>query len=370
MLPKRILMGPGPSDVTTEVLEAMAQPCIGHLDPEFVGFMDEVNTMLRKTFLTDNAVTLPISAPGSAGMECAFVNLLEPGDEVVIAINGVFGMRMVENAKRCGAVPIAVEFEWGKPVDPKTIEATLKENPNAVALAFVHAETSTGVRSDAQALAALAKQHNCLSIVDAVTSLGGIELRVDDWGIDAIYSGTQKCLSAPPGLSPASFNDAAMQRVKNRKQDPQSWFLDLNLLTGYWGAGAKRAYHHTAAVNTLYALHAALTQLHAEGLENSWQRHAGNYTKLRDGLQNLGLEYVVDEEYRLPELNAVKVPDGVDEAGVRTHLLNKHNLEIGAGLGPMAGKIWRIGLMGSSCTEKHVEICVSALAEGIEKNKS
>ncbi len=370
MLPKRILMGPGPSDVSPEVLNAMAQPCIGHLDPEFVGFMDEVNTLLRKTFLTENAVTLPISAPGSAGMECAFVNLLEPGDEVVIAINGVFGMRMVENAKRCGAIPIAVEFEWGKPVDPDQIETALKENPNAVALAFVHAETSTGVRSDAQALCALAKQYNCLNIVDAVTSLGGIELRVDDWGIDAIYSGTQKCLSAPPGLSPVSFNDAAMQRVKKRKQDPQSWFLDLNLLTGYWGAGAKRAYHHTAPINTLYALHAALTQLHEEGLENSWQRHADNYAKLRDGLQSLGLEYVVDEEYRLPELNAIKVPDGVDEAGVRSYLLNEHNLEIGAGLGPMAGKIWRIGLMGSSCTEKHVEICLAALAEGIEKNKS
>lgn len=368
MLPKRTLMGPGPSDVPAEVLQAMAQPCIGHLDPEFVGFMDQVNTLLRDTFLTDNAVTLPISAPGSAGMECAFVNLLEPGDEVIIAINGVFGMRMTENAKRCGAIPITVEFEWGTPVDPDQIETALKANPNAVALAFVHAETSTGVRSDAKSLCELARRYQCLSIVDAVTSLGGIELRVDDWGIDAIYSGTQKCLSAPPGLSPVSFNDAAMNRIKNRQQAPQSWFLDLNLLTGYWGAGAKRAYHHTAPVNTLYALHAALTILHREGLENSWTRHANNYQRLRDGLQGIGLEYVVEEQYRLPELNAVKVPEGVDEAGVRAYLLKNHNLEIGAGLGPMAGKIWRIGLMGASSTEAHVDLCLSSLKEAMAEN--
>ncbi len=361
MLPKRALMGPGPSDVYPEVLEAMARPCIGHLDPAFVGFMDELNELLRYTFQTENTVTLPISAPGSAGMECAFVNLLEPGEKVVIASNGVFGGRMLENARRCGADPVYVEFEWGTPVDPGKVEEVVKANPDAVALAFVHSETSTGVRSDAETLCRLARDHGCLSIVDAVTTLGGIELRVDDWAIDAIYSGTQKCLSAPPGLSPVSFNDAAMAKVKSRKTPVQSWFLDLNLLTGYWGPGAKRAYHHTAPVNSLYALDEALRVLKREGLENSWQRHTSNHLKLRAGLEAMGLEFYVEPDYRLPQLNAVRVPDGVDEAAVRSFLLNEYSLEIGAGLGPLAGKIWRIGLMGASCTEKHIKLCLDGL---------
>jgi len=242
----------------------------------------------------------------------------------------------------------------------------LKAHPDAVALAFVHSETSTGVRSDAETLCKLARQYDCLSIVDAVTSLGGIELRVDDWGIDAIYSGTQKCLSAPPGLSPVSFNEAAMTKVKARKTPPQSWFLDMNLLTGYWGPGAKRAYHHTAPVNSLYALDEALRILQREGLENSWNRHTQNHLKLRDGLEAMGLEFYVEPEYRLPQLNAVKVPEGVDEASVRSVLLNDFNLEIGAGLGPLAGKIWRIGLMGASSTESHVKLCLDALKTALE----
>ena len=367
MLPKRTLMGPGPSDVYPEVLAAMARPTIGHLDPAFVDFMDELNELLRYAFQTQNSVTLPISAPGSAGMECAFVNLLEPGDKVVIASNGVFGGRMLENARRCGAIPVAVEFEWGTPIDPGKVEEVLKANPDAVALAFVHSETSTGVRSDAQTLCKLAHDHGCLNIVDAVTSLGGIELLVDDWGVDAIYSGTQKCLSAPPGLSPVSFNDAAMAKVKARKTPPQSWFLDLNLLTSYWGPGAKRAYHHTAPINSLYALHEALLILKKEGLHNAWDRHARNYQVLRDGLEAMGLEFYVEEAYRLPQLNAVKVPDGVDEAAVRTFLLNEYNLEIGAGLGPLAGKIWRIGLMGASSSEKHIELCLDGLKAALAK---
>lgn len=367
MLPKRSLMGPGPSDVYPEVLAAMARPTIGHLDPAFVEFMDELNDFLRYAFQTNNTVTLPISAPGSAGMECCLVNLLEPGDEIVIASNGVFGTRLLEIARRCGANPIAVEFEWGTPVDPGKVEEVLKAHPDAVALAFVHSETSTGVRSDAKTLCRLARENDCLSIVDAVTSLGGIELLVDDWGIDAIYSGTQKCLSAPPGLSPVSFNEAAMAKVKARKTPPQSWFLDLNLLTGYWGPGAKRAYHHTAPINSLYALDEALRILKKEGLENSWNRHASNYGMLRDGLEAMGLEFYVESEYRLPQLNAVKVPEGVDEAGVRGILLNEFNLEIGAGLGPLAGKIWRIGLMGASSTEKHVELCLGALKTALGK---
>jgi alanine-glyoxylate transaminase/serine-glyoxylate transaminase/serine-pyruvate transaminase len=354
-------MGPGPSDVYPDVLAAMARPTIGHLDPAFVDFMDELNELLRYAFKTKNAVTLPISAPGSAGMECCFVNLLEPGDKVVIASNGVFGGRMLENARRCGANPVAVEFEWGTPVDPGKVEEALKANPDAVALAFVHSETSTGVRSDAETLCKLAQENDCLSIVDAVTSLGGIELRVDDWGIDAIYSGTQKCLSAPPGLSPVSFNDAAMAKVKARKTAVQSWFLDLNLLTSYWGPGAKRAYHHTAPINMLYALHEALLILKKEGLENAWNRHAKNHQKLRAGLEAMGLKFYVEEGYRLPQLNAVKVPEGVDEAAVRSFLLNQYNLEIGAGLGPLAGKIWRIGLMGASSSEKHINLCLDGL---------
>lgn len=354
-------MGPGPSDVYPEVLAAMARPTIGHLDPAFVEFMDGLNERLKYAFQTKNTVTLPISAPGSAGMECCLVNLLEAGDKIVIAINGVFGMRMLENVRRCGAEPVAVEFEWGTPVDPNRVEDVLKKHPDAKALAFVHSETSTGVRSDAESLCQLAQKYGCLSIVDAVTTLGGIELQVDGWGIDAIYSGTQKCLSAPPGLSPVSFSEAAMAKIRSRSTPPQSWFLDMNLLTGYWGPGAKRAYHHTAPINSLYALDEALRILQDEGLDNAWARHAANHQKLREGLQAIGLEFYVAADYRLPQLNAVKVPDGVDEAAVRGFLLNEFNLEIGAGLGPLAGKIWRIGLMGASSTEKHVALCLEGM---------
>jgi alanine-glyoxylate transaminase/serine-glyoxylate transaminase/serine-pyruvate transaminase len=339
----------------------MARPTIGHLDPAFVEFMDGLNEKLKYAFQTKNTVTLPISAPGSAGMECCLVNLLEAGDKIVIAINGVFGMRMLENVRRCGAEPVTVEFEWGTPVDPSRVEDVLKKHPDAKALAFVHSETSTGVRSDAESLCQLAQKYGCLSIVDAVTTLGGIELQVDGWGIDAIYSGTQKCLSAPPGLSPVSFSEAAMAKIRSRSTPPQSWFLDMNLLTGYWGPGAKRAYHHTAPINSLYALDEALRILQDEGLENAWARHAANHQKLREGLQAIGLEFYVAADYRLPQLNAVKVPDGVDEAAVRGFLLNEFNLEIGAGLGPLAGKIWRIGLMGASSTEKHVALCLEGM---------
>lgn len=367
MLPKRSLMGPGPSDVYPQVLAAMAQPTIGHLDPAFIDFMDELNELLRYAMQTENAVTLPVSAPGSAGMECCLVNLLEPGDQCLVASNGVFGGRMAEIVRRCGAEPIVIDFEWGTPVDPDKVADVLQRHPDAVALAFVHAETSTGVRSDAKALCQLARQHDCLSIVDAVTSLGGIELCVDDWGIDAIYSGTQKCLSAPPGLSPVSFSEAAMAKLKARQAAPQSWFLDMDLLTGYWGSGAKRAYHHTAPINTLYALHAALQILKEEGLANAWKRHADNHQQLRLGLEAMGLEFYVEPAYRLPQLNSVKVPVGVDEAAVRAFLLNQFNLEIGAGLGPLAGKIWRIGLMGASCTQSHVELCLEALSAALKQ---
>jgi len=357
----RTLMGPGPSDVHPRILSALARPTIGHLDPEFVDMMDEVKSMLQYAFQTKNELTIPVSAPGSAGMETCFVNLVEAGDKVIVCQNGVFGGRMKENVERLGATAIMVEDEWGKTIDRSKVEAALKANPDAKILAFVHAETSTGASSDAEALCKLARQYDCLTIVDAVTSLGGTELRVDDWGIDAIYSGTQKCLSCTPGISPVSFSEKAIEVIKNRKTRVQSWFLDLNLVMGYWGGNTKRAYHHTAPVNALYGLHESLVMLENEGLENSWARHRKNHLALRAGLEAMGLSFVVDEADRLPQLNAVTIPEGVDDAAVRSQLLNEFNLEIGAGLGALAGKVWRIGLMGFSSRAENVMLCLSAL---------
>jgi alanine-glyoxylate transaminase/serine-glyoxylate transaminase/serine-pyruvate transaminase len=361
--PKRTLMGPGPSDVSQRVLEAMARPTIGHLDPAFVGMMDDMKHLLQYAFQTKNGLTMPVSAPGSAGMETCFVNLLEPGDKAIVCQNGVFGGRMQENVERCGATPVMVQDDWGKVVDPNKVEDALKANPDAKLLAFVHAETSTGAQSDAKTLVELAHKYDCLAVVDAVTSLGGTPVLVDDWQIDAIYSGTQKCLSAPPGLSPVSFNQRALDALKQRKHKVQSWFLDLNLVMGYWGGGAKRTYHHTAPINNLYALHEALLMLEEEGLEQAWQRHAQHHRALRAGLEAMGIQFVVAEKDRLPQLNAVTIPDGVDDASVRSKLLQEYNLELGAGLGALAGKVWRIGLMGSSCSMWHVEYCLNALDE-------
>ncbi|MBL4621063.1 MAG: aminotransferase class V-fold PLP-dependent enzyme, partial [Immundisolibacteraceae bacterium] len=289
------------------------RPIIGHLDPQFVGMMDEVKALLQYAFQTKNELTIPVSAPGSAGMETCFTNLVEPGDTVVVCQNGVFGMRMAENVTRCGGKLVLVEDGWGTAVDPQKLEDALIKNPEAKLVAFVHAETSTGVESDAKTLCAVAHKYDCLTIVDAVTSLGGIELDVDGWGIDAIYSGTQKCLSAPPGISPVSFNDKAVEMIKARKTPVQSWFLDLNLVMGYWGQGAKRAYHHTAPINALYALHESLLLLREEGLENAWARHKHHHNALKAGLEAMGLTFVVDEAVRLPQLNAVAMPEGVDE---------------------------------------------------------
>jgi alanine-glyoxylate transaminase/serine-glyoxylate transaminase/serine-pyruvate transaminase len=359
--PTRTLLGPGPSDVHPRVLEAMSRPTIGHLDPLFVAMMDEVKLLLQYAFQTENALTLPVSAPGSAGMEACFVNLVEPGDTVIVCQNGVFGGRMKENVERCGGVAVMVEDPWGAAVDAAKVEQAFATHPEARILAFVHAETSTGAQSDAQALVDTAHHHGALAIVDTVTSLAGTPVRVDDWGIDAVYSGSQKCLSCAPGLSPVSFGERALAKIKARRSRVQSWFLDLNLVIGYWGSGQRRAYHHTAPVNALYGLHEALLILREEGLENAWARHSRNHLALRAGLEAMGLRLIVREEDRLPQLNAVAIPDGVDDAAVRARLLEEFNLEIGAGLGALAGKVWRIGLMGHSSNARNVVLCLGAL---------
>lgn len=363
--PHRTLMGPGPSDVPQRILDAMARPTIGHLDPAFVDMMEEMKVLLRYAFQTENALTMPVSAPGSAGMEMSFVNLVEPGDKVIVCKNGVFGGRMLENVKRCGGIPVLVEDAWGAPVSVEKVAAAFADHPDTKVLAFVHAETSTGARSDAQALAALAHEQGALVIVDAVTSLAGIPLLVDEWALDAVYSGSQKCLSCTPGLSPVTFNERAIAKLKSRSTPVQSWFLDLNLVLGYWGSAGKRTYHHTAPVNPLYGLHEALVMLTEEGLENSWTRHAHNHEMLREGLEVMGLQFEVDKVYRLPQLNTIRIPQNVDDAAVRGQLLNEFNLEIGAGLGDLAGKVWRIGLMGHSSRPENIDLFLTALGKAL-----
>ena len=359
--PVRTLMGPGPSDINPRVLEAMSRPTIGHLDPAFISMMDEVKDLIRYVFRTDYELALPVSGPGSAGMETCFVNLVEPGDKVAVCINGVFGGRMKENVLRCGAVPVLIEDDWGRPVDPQKVVQVLAADPDIKILAFVHAETSTGVLSDAETLAGIAQQYDCLTLVDTVTSLGGSPLQVSDWKLDAVYAGSQKCLSCTPGLSPLCFSPRAVEVVKNRKQKVQSWFMDLNLILTYWDGGTQRTFHHTAPINALYGLHEALLILKEEGIEDAWQRHHRHHLALRDGIEAMGLSYLVDEQARLPQLNTVLIPEGVDEAAVRRRLLNEYSLEIGAGLGNLAGRVWRIGLMGYGCNKKNVLTCLGAL---------
>lgn len=363
-------MGPGPSDVPDRILQAMARPTIGHLDPAFIGLMDEIKELLRYAFRTSNALAMPVSGPGTAGMESCAVNLIEPGDEVIVCRNGVFGTRMMEMVERCGGKVVLVDEEWGRAVDPERLREAVRKHPEARLVFFVHAETSTGALSDAETLAAIAREAGMLTLVDTVTSLGGSPLETDDWGLDAVYSGTQKCLSVPPGLSPITLSETALERVRQRKTPVQSWFMDLNLVLGYWEEGGKRSYHHTAPINALYGLHEGLLMLREEGLEVAWDRHRRTHRALRAGLEGLGLRLPVPEGERTPQLNAVDVPRGVDEARVRGRLLEEHGLEIGAGLGALAGKVWRIGLMGYSARAENVELCISALgsvlrAEGV-----
>ena len=358
--PQRTLMGPGPTEIHPRVLTTMSQPAIGYLDPVFVEMMEELKSLLRYVYQTDNALTFPVSGPGSVGMEYCFVNLVSPGDKIIVARNGVFGGRMIENVERCGGTAVVVDDEWGKPVDAQKVEDAFRKNPDAKVLAFVHAETSTGAQSDAKALAQIAHRHGAFVIADAVTSLAGTPVLVDEWGIDAIYSASQKCLSCTPGLSPVSFSERVVEHVKNRKDKIHSWFMDMNLLLGYWGA-TTRTYHHTAPTNSLFALHEALLLIKEEGLEQCWARHRRHHLALKAGLEAMGLKFRVAEPYQLPQMNAVGCPDGVDEELVRRTLLNEFGIEIGAGLGPLKGKIWRFGLMGYSCRPDNVMLCLSAL---------
>ncbi len=360
--PTRILLGPGPSNVHPRVYRALATPIVGHLDPAFLAIMDEVQALLRFVFQTQNAFTVAVSGTGSAGMEAALVNMVEPGDTVLVGVNGVFGGRMAEIVRRCGGKVVALTAAWGQIIDVERVAAALKATPKVKAVALVHAETSTGVLQPLEEVGNLCKEHGALFIVDAVTSLGGLPVKVDEWHIDVCYSGTQKCLSCPPGLAPLTLSESAVRVLHTRRTPVQSWYLDLGLLANYWAEG-KRTYHHTAPISMNYALREALRLVHEEGLEARFERHHRNSQALLHGLAELELVPFVDEAHRLPTLNAVRVPDGVDEAAVRRTLLETYHIEIGGGLGDLAGRIWRIGLMGESSTKANVVYLLTALGE-------
>src|ERR1044072_2070254 len=361
--PHRLLLGPGPSPVDNRILSAMAAPLLGHLDPLFLQCMDDVQALLRYVFETENRVTVPISATGSAGMEAALVNVIEPGDEVVVCLNGVFGERMRDIVERAGGTPIVVEATWGGAIDVNRIETELKSSSKLRALTLVHAETSTGVLQDLSGLAEMAHARDALLIVDAVTSLGGHPVGVDRQGIDICYSGTQKCLGAPPGLAPITFNERALDRIRARRSKVQSWYLDITMVERYWGDD--RTYHHTAPISMNYALREALRLIQEEGLEARWARHEANHRALVAGVEAMDLKMAVAPENRLWSLNAVSVPAGVDDARVRARLLEE-NIEIGGGLGPMKGRIWRVGLMGSGSTRENVGTVPAALHLGLK----
>lgn len=357
--PRRILLGPGPSNVHPRVLRAMSTPLVGHLDPVFIGLMEETKTLLRRVFQTGNALTLPISGTGSAGMETCFVNLVEPGDEVVVGVNGVFGTRMADVVERCGGTPVVIETEWGRVFTPDDVRAGLARCTRPKLAALVHAETSTGAWQPLDGMAQTVHDAGALLLVDAVTSLAGCPLKIDEWGIDACYSGTQKCLSCPPGLSPVTFSPAAQDAMRKRQHKVQSWYLDLSMLEKYWGED--RVYHHTAPISMNYALREALRLVCEEGLEARYRRHERNHRALAAGLAALGMGLAAQDGHRLWMLNSVTIPDGVDDRSVRRQLLETHGIEIGAGLGAFAGRVWRIGLMGESSTQANVELVLDAL---------
>lgn len=360
-VPERMLFGPGPSDVPGSVLDAMTLPVIGHLDPEFVRLLDEVASMLREVFRTDNEVTFAVSGTGSAGMEMSLVNLLEPGDRAVVCIAGVFGERLAEIARRCGAEVTEVRADWGSPVRDEDVATALDHGPRAKLVALVHAETSTGMRQPVEAIARIAREHGALVVLDAVTSLAGIPVLVDEWSVDVCYSGTQKCLSVPPGLSPVTFSPRAMDAINARRVPVNSWYLDVSLVTRYWGSD--RVYHHTAPVSMIYALHEGLRLVLSEGLEARWERHERLGAKLQAALVEMGFELLAAEGFRLPQLTTAGVPAGVDEKLARARLLSEFGIEVGGGLGEFAGKAWRIGLMGESCREDKVDRLLIAISE-------
>ena len=355
-------MGPGPSDVSPRVLAALSRPTIGHLDPAFQGLMEEIKAALARLMNAPDHACVPLPAPGTAGMEAAIMNLLEPGDTAVVAVNGGFGERMVDMAGRAGAAVVRVDHAWGEPVDSAKVEPHLK---GAKVLAFIHAETSTGALTDPGPLCALARAAGVLTIVDCVTSLGGVEVDVAKWGADVVYSGTQKCLSAPPGLSPIAIGPRARVAIGARKEKVRNWLLDVGLFMSYWGGEGGRTYHHTAPINALYGLHEALVVLEEEGLAAANARHRATHEALAAGIEAAGLKFLVAPGHRLPQLNAVLVPNGIDEAAVRSAVLDRYNLEIGAGLGPLKGRIWRIGLMGASATPWHVRLSLTALTDAL-----
>jgi alanine-glyoxylate transaminase / serine-glyoxylate transaminase / serine-pyruvate transaminase len=357
--PYRILMGPGPSNVHSRVQNAMASPIVGHLDPYFISIMEDTMSLLRTVFGTANDLTFPISGTGSAGMQASFDNFLEPGDVAIIGVNGLFGERMVDNAERCGAKVIKVEAEWGTIIEPEKIEAALKAQKKTKLIAVVHAETSTGTLQPIAEISRLAKQHESLLLVDTVTSLAGHEVTVDKWGADICYSGTQKCLSCPPGLSPFTANKKAIEILQKRTHKVQSWYLDISLLSAYWGTGT-RFYHHTAPINMIYALHEALAMVVEEGLEARVKRHLKNGSALQAGLEAMGLTLHAQKGHRLSSLTTVRIPQGIDDMKIRGRLLDEYSIEISGGLGPLKGKIWRIGLMGHSSTQENVLLFLSA----------
>ena len=363
----RLLMGPGPSGVHPRVLEALSIPIVGHLDPQFLAVMDRIQEMLRRLFRTENRLTIAVSGTGSSGMESAFVNVVEPGDEVLVCVNGVFGNRMSDIVERIGGVLHRIDRPWGEVFEPTEIEEALQRHPDVKVVAIVHAETSTGALQPLEEIGELCRRDDRLFLVDCVTSLGGERFEADEWNIDVAYSGTQKCLSCPPGLAPVTFSERAVDKLKSRQTKVVSWYLDLSMIEKYWTDG-ERAYHHTAPISMNYALHEALCLVHEEGLEARWERHRRNSAALVAGLEALGFSLFAQQGHRLPMLNAVWIPEGVDDAGFRKALLEDYDIEIGGGLGEVAGKIWRIGLMGETSSPENIRTFLGALEALLEES--